>query len=145
MEYNLIKAFHLLSVFAWLAGLFYLPRLFVYHSMVEKYSLRSETFKIMEKRLLNIIMYPSMFFSWFFGIYLIYKNMDLIYFHWFWIKIISVVIMTVFQFYCSKIVHLFEKDMCDNTDKFFRILNEIPTVLLVIIVFMVTIQPLQRF
>ena len=145
MEYNLIKAFHLLSVFAWLAGLFYLPRLFVYHSMVEKYSLRSETFKIMEKRLLNIIMYPSMFFSWFFGIYLIYKNMDLIYFHWFWIKIISVVIMTVFQFYCSKIVYLFEKDMCDNTDKFFRILNEIPTVLLIIIVFMVTIQPLQRF
>ncbi len=145
MEYNLIKAFHLLSVFAWLAGLFYLPRLFVYHSMVEKYSLRSETFKIMEKRLLNIIMYPSMFFSWFFGIYLIYKNMDLIYFHWFWIKIISVIIMTVFQFYCSKIVYLFEKDMCDNTDKFFRILNEIPTVLLIIIVFMVTIQPLQRF
>ena len=145
MDYNLIKAFHLLSVFAWLAGLFYLPRLFVYHSMVEKYSLRSETFKIMERRLLNIIMYPSMFFSWFFGIYLIYKNMDLIYFHWFWIKIISVVIMTVFQFYCSKIVYLFEKDMCDNTDKFFRILNEIPTVLLIIIVFMVTIQPLQRF
>ena len=145
MDYNLIKAFHLFSVFAWLAGLFYLPRLFVYHSMVEKYSLRSETFKIMERKLLNIIMYPSMFFSWFFGIYLIYKNMDLIYFHWFWIKIISVVIMTVFQFYCSKIVYLFEKDMCDNTDKFFRILNEIPTVLLIIIVFMVTIQPLQRF
>ena len=145
MDYNLIKAFHLLSVFAWLAGLFYLPRLFVYHSMVEKYSLRSETFKIMERRLLNIIMYPSMFFSWFFGIYLIYKNSDLIYFYWFWIKIISVIIMTIFQFYCSKIVHLFEKDMCDNTDKFFRILNEIPTVLLIIIVFMVTIQPLQRF
>ena len=102
--YLWVKVFHVMFMVAWMASLLYLPRLFVYHADKVNDKITSETFKIMEKRLLNIIMYPSMFFSWFFGIYLIYKNMDLIYFHWFWIKIISIVIMTVFQFYCSKIV-----------------------------------------
>ena len=140
--YLLFKSLHLIAVISWMAGLLYLPRIFVYHSEAHHDSQR-EIFKVMEKRLYNYIMRPAMILSWFFGIILIWINgIESFAFLWVQIKIILVVILTIYHEYlgrCMRVLHLKENS---KSSKFFRIINEIPTVLLILIVFVVVFKPM---
>ena len=129
---------------AWMAGLFYLPRIFVYHSEQGPLgSDKSEVFKIMEYKLLYYIMVPSMILTWAFGIILMLISGNFTNFleFWLYVKIICVVILTFFNFWCLKIVTSFKEDRNKYSGKFFRIMNEVPTVLLILIVILVVMKP----
>ena len=142
--YLWIKAFHIISMTAWMAGLFYLPRIFVYHSeRAPPGSDKSEVFKIMEYKLLYFIMVPSMIFTWAFGIILMYISGNFSNFIelWLYMKIICVVFLTMFNFWCFKIVTSFKEERNKYSGKFFRLMNEVPTVLLILIVILVVIKP----
>ena len=140
--YLFFKSLHLIAVISWMAGLLYLPRIFVYHSET-KNEQQKETFKVMEKKLYNFIMMPAMILSWLFGILLIH-SLGLSTFSelWLQIKSVSVLILTHYHFYLGKHIRLFAKDNNKKSSKFFRIINEIPTILLIIIVFVVVFKPL---
>ena len=140
--YLFFKSLHLIAVISWMAGLLYLPRIFVYHSE-SKNEQQKETFKVMEKKLYNFIMMPAMILSWLFGILLIH-SLGLSAFSelWLQIKSVSVLILTHYHFYLGKHIRLFAKDNNKKSSKFFRIINEIPTILLIIIVFVVVFKPL---
>ncbi len=97
MDYQIVKAFHIIAIIAWMAGLLYLPRLFVYHSLVDVGSVRSQTFKLMERRLLKGIMNPAMIISWLLGLYLLHLNPSLLQEYWMIAKIVCVVLMTYFH------------------------------------------------
>lgn len=135
-----IKAFHVIAVISWMAGLLYLPRLFIYHSKEEQGSATSETFKVMERKLMKIIMNPAMMVSWVLGIALIftYGYWDQI---WMWIKLVLVVAMTGYHVMLSKWRKEFEADNNQNSEKFYRMVNEIPTVLMIVIVILVIVKP----
>ena len=141
--YLLFKALHLISVISWMAGLLYLPRIFVYH--VENFE-KKETikiFKTMERKLYNYIMMPAMMLSWLFGILLIHSLGFSVFGElWMQIKIISVVIMTFYHFSLGKYLNDFAIDNNQKTSKFFRIYNEIPTVILIVVIFVVIFKPL---
>ena len=140
--YLLFKSLHLIAVISWMAGLLYLPRIFVYHSEA-KHDSQFEIFKIMERRLYNFIMMPAMILSWFFGILLIHSLGFSIFLElWMQIKIALVLGLTHYHFYLGKHLRLFAANDNQKTSKFFRIINEIPTVLLIIIVFVVVFKPL---
>ena len=142
--YLWIKAFHIISMTAWMAGLFYLPRIFVYHSeQAPPGSDKSEVFKIMEYKLLYFIMVPSMILTWAFGIVLMLMSGNLANFLeiWLYVKIICVAILTFFNFWCLQIVTSFKEDRNRYSGKFFRLMNEVPTVLLILIVILVVIKP----
>ena len=140
--YLLFKSLHLIAVISWMAGLLYLPRIFVYHAEAE-HEPQIKTFKIMERRLYNFIMMPAMIISWLFGILLIHSLEFSIFSElWMQIKIVSVLILSHYHFYLGKQIRLFALDNNKNSSKFFRIINEIPTVLLIIIVFVVVFKPL---
>ncbi len=140
--YLLFKSIHLISVVSWMAGLLYLPRIFVYHSEA-KHSSQLEIFKVMERRLYNFIMMPAMILSWIFGILLIHSlGFDVFTELWMQIKIISVLILSHYHFYLGKQLRLFASNDNKKSSKFFRIINEIPTILLIIIVFVVVFKPL---
>ena len=142
--YSWYLAGHIISVIAWMAGIFYLPRLFVYHSEeVIKNSDTDRLFIKMEHRLLNVIMVPAMLSSWFFGVCLsiIPGIVDWAAF-WPWIKLLSVLLLTVFHFWLRKQLILFKKGENKLNGRTYRIMNEVPTVLLIIIVTMVVGQPL---
>ena len=141
MYYDIIKALHILSVISWMVGLLYLPRLFVYHAESEIGSLRSETFKVMERRLLKVIMTPAMIASFIFGIWMIVLNYDLLFELWFQLKIIFVLIMASCHGKFSIMQKLFEKDMERLSPKAYRKWNEVPTVLMIVIVFLVILKP----
>lgn len=138
--YEIIKALHVISVIAWMAGLFYLPRLFIYHVSAEKGSDKSETFKVMERRLLRAIMNPAMMATWAFGLFLLIDG-NWIVDGWAHVKLTAVVCMTVFHMACARWRKAFENDQNAKSEKFFRIANEVPTLLLFIIVFMVIVKP----
>ena len=138
--YLWLKAFHVMSVMAWMAGLFYLPRLFVYHCQQEKGSHTSETLKTMERKLLKMIMNPAMMASWIFGL-VIAIQIDAFTQGWFHVKLLMVVAMTVFHIFLGKWRKDFEVDQNQRDERFFRLINEIPTLLMVIIVLMVIIKP----
>ena len=122
-----------------MAALFYLPRLFVYHSTKEIGSDSSETFKVMEAKLLKIIANPSLIFVWISGLVLLgYKGLEI----WLIIKMFLVMAMTLFHFYLNFLRIGFENDINQKTEKFFRIINEIPTILLLVIVVLVVFQPI---
>ena len=122
-----------------MAALFYLPRLFVYHSTKEIGSDSSETFKVMEAKLLKIIANPSLIFVWISGLVLLgYKGLEI----WLILKMFLVMAMTLFHFYLNFLRIGFEKDTNQKTEKFFRIINEIPTILLLVIVVLVVFQPI---
>jgi len=141
--YLVLKSLHLIAVFFWVAGLLYLPRIFVYHSQSKINSKQSETFKVMEKKLMFIIMNPSMIFSWIFGALLIYSQGNgVIYLFWIKLKILLVVLLTIFHFYLAACLTRFKKNKNKFTPKFYKIINEIPTILLIIIIFIVIIKPL---
>ena len=136
------KALHVISVVAWMAGLFYLPRLFVYHTTVASGSPQSELFKVMERRLLRQITNPAMIASFFFGILLVLTpgavNWDA---GWWWVKLTSALLMAGFHGACASWRQAFEEDRNRKTQRFFRIANEIPTVLMLVIVVMAIVQP----
>ena len=141
--YLIIKSLHLIAVISWMAGLLYLPRIFVYH--VENYEKKETThiFEIMEKRLYNYIMRPAMLFSWIFGIILIYLNgLDVLLNIWMQIKLALVIILSGYHEYLGKCLMSLKNRTNTKTAKFYRYINEAPTILLILIVFVVIIKPL---
>jgi len=141
--YLIIKSLHLIAVISWMAGLLYLPRIFVYH--VENYEKKQATdiFEIMEKRLYIYIMRPAMLFSWIFGIILIYLNgLDVLSNLWMQIKIALVIILSGYHEYLGKCLMSLKNRTNTKTAKFYRYINEAPTILLILIVFVVIIKPL---
>ena len=141
--YLLFKSLHLMSVISWMAGLLYLPRLFVYHVETISNNEKKETFKIMEKKLYFFIMNPAMILSWIFGLLLIYSiGAESFGFLWLKLKLILVILLSLyhlFLFYCLKKL---SQSSCKYSSKFFRYLNEVPTILLIIIIFTVVFKPL---
>jgi putative membrane protein len=135
-----IKVLHLLALISWMAGLFYLPRLFVYHVAVAKGSEASETFKVMERRLMKAIMNPAMIVTWITGLYLAYV-FDYYRAPWLHVKLLLVVLMSAFHGYLVGRVRAFAQDRNDKAGRFYRIINELPTLLLIGIVIMVVIKP----
>ena len=138
--YLWIKAFHIIAVIAWMAGMLYLPRLFVYHAVTEPGSAQSETFKTMEHRLLRYIMTPAMIVTWLLGIVLVLQG-QFLGAGWFHVKITLVLAMTILHGLFSHWAHEFALDRNTRSAKFYRITNEIPTVLLIVIVIMATVKP----
>lgn len=141
MYYDVIKALHILSVISWMVGLLYLPRLFVYHAQSEIGTVRTETFKVMERRLFKAIMTPAMIASFIFGIWMIVENHGLIFETWFHIKIAAVLAMAACHGKFSKMRRLLENDIQPLSSKAYRIWNEVPTLLMIIIVFMSVLKP----
>ena len=144
--YLLFKSIHLIAVISWMAGLLYLPRLFVYHSGSlenKKSENLVSTFKIMERRLFIYIMNPAMIASWIFGVLLIHTiGMDNFGSIWLQLKLLFVVILTIYHFFLFQCLRKFAKDNNSYSSGFYRIINEIPTILLIIIVFIVVFKPL---
>ena len=141
--YLLFKSLHLIAVISWMAGLLYLPRIFVYH--VENFEKKETTdiFETMEKRLYNYIMRPAMLFSWIFGIVLIYLNgFDVLANLWMQIKLVLVIILSGYHEYLGKCLINLKNRTNTKTAKFYRYINEAPTLLLILIVFIVIIKPL---
>ena len=140
--YLLFKSLHLIAVISWMAGLLYLPRIFVYHSEAN-HETQKEVFKIMERKLYNYIMMPAMLLSWLFGVLLIH-NLGLSIFAelWMQIKTVLVVILTYYHFTLGKFLNNFANDNNQKTSKFFRIYNEIPTIILIVVIFVVVFKPL---
>jgi len=143
--YGWIKALHIIAVIAWMAGMFYLPRLYVYHCTAEKGSVQSETFKIMERRLLRIIVNPAMIGTWVFGLWLAWLGPDSRY-GWFasgWLqaKIALVVALSILHAMLARWRRDFAADCNLHSQKFYRIINEVPTVLMIIIVLLVVLKP----
>ena len=140
MDYLWIKALHLIAVMSWMAGLLYLPRLFVYHAMVEAESVRAQTFKLMERRLLKAIMNPAMILSWALGLLLLHQNPELIVMPWMWIKFACVIMMTAAHMAFSRMRLQLEQDIA-LSEKAYRWWNEVPTILMIIIVIMAVVEP----
>ena len=140
--YLLFKSLHLISVISWMAGLLYLPRIFVYHAQAEHDSQR-EIFKIMERKLYNYIMMPSMLLSWLFGILLIHSlGFSVLSELWMKVKTVAVIILTFYHFSLGKYLSDFAQDNNKSSSKFFRIYNEIPTVILIVVIFAAIFKPL---
>ena len=139
--YLLFKSLHLIAVISWMAGLLYLPRIFVYHSEASHNS-QKKIFKIMEKKLYNYIMIPAMLLSWLFGFLLIHSLGFTIFMElWMQIKIIAVVILTYYHFTLGKYLRDFAVDNNQKSSRFFRIYNEIPTIILIVVIFVVVFKP----
>ena len=141
--YLLFKSIHLIAVISWMAGLLYLPRIFVYHvENLEKKQV-TDIFEIMERRLYIFIMRPAMILTWLFGIILIYLNgLEVLFSLWIQVKLVLVVILSVYHEYLGKCLKSLKDGTNKKTSKFFRIINEVPTILLIIIVFIVVFKPL---
>lgn len=140
-HYRWILALHVISVIAWMAGMLYLPRLFVYHVDAPKGSQQSETFKIMEKKLLRVIINPAMGATFFFGILMLMANPTLLEAPWMHMKLASVLLLSGLHGFFAKTVKIFARDENTRPAKFYRIINEIPAALMAIIVIMVIVRP----
>ena len=144
--YLLFKSIHLIAVISWMAGLLYLPRIFVYHSEAvqnNKSEDLMETFKVMERRLLVYIMNPAMIVSWIFGVLLIHTiGMDSFESLWLQLKLVFVIILTIYHFFLFQCLRKFAENSNTYSSKFYRIINEIPTILLIGIVLVVVFKPL---
>ena len=141
--YLLFKSLHLISVISWMAGLLYLPRIFVYHSQNNTQQIISEVFKVMEKKLFFYIMTPAMILSWVFGLILIHEiGFDKLGQTWMILKLIFVTLLTFYHFYLGRILRQFKEDLNTYTHKFYRLINEIPTLLLILIIFVVIFKPI---
>ncbi len=140
--YLLFKSLHLIAVISWMAGLLYLPRIFVYHSEANHESQKS-VFKVMERKLYNYIMMPAMLLSWLFGILLIHSLGFAVFSElWMQIKIALVSILTIYHFMLGKYLNDFAIDKNNKSSRFYRIINEIPTIILIVVVFVVVFKPL---
>ena len=140
--YLLFKSLHLISVISWMAGLLYLPRIFVYHSEADHNS-QKQIFKIMERRLYNYIMMPAMLLSWLFGVLLLHSIGFSVFSEiWMQVKTALVVLLTYYHFTLGKYLNDFALDQNQKSSKFFRMYNEIPTIILIVVVFAVIFKPL---
>ena len=143
--YEWIKAFHIIAVIAWMAGMLYLPRLFVYHCAAEKGSVQSETFKVMERRLLRAIINPAMVATWVFGLWLAWLGPDSRYgwfaSPWLWAKLVLVLALSAVHGMLARWGKDFAADHNVHSQKFYRIVNEIPAILLIGIVILVVVKP----
>ena len=140
--YLIFKSLHLIAVISWMAGLLYLPRIFVYHSDAEDDS-QKKVFKIMERKLYNYIMMPAMLLSWLFGILLLHSlGFGIFSELWMQIKIAAVIILTYYHFTLGKYLSDFAVNNNQKTSKFFRVYNEIPTIILIVVIFIVVFKPL---
>ena len=141
--YLLFKSLHLISVISWMAGLLYLPRIFVYHSQNDSKPIITDVFKVMEKKLFFYIMSPAMILSWLFGLLLIHEiGFEQLGQKWMILKLILVVILTLYHFYLGRILEQFKLDSNKHSHKFYRYINEIPTLLLILIIFVVIFKPI---
>ena len=136
-----VKALHVISVIAWMAGMLYLPRLFVYHAVAEIGSDKAETFKVMERRLLRGIMTPAMVASWVFGLWMIFAGLVDPTAPWLHLKLAMVLLLSACHGILAKYTRLFAQDKNTKPQKFFRIINEVPTVLMIVIVIAVIVKP----
>ena len=141
--YLIFKSLHIIAVISWMAGLLYLPRIFVYHVENNEEKKISNVFKVMEKKLYFYIMTPAMILSWLFGISLLhYLGIDQSNQFWLKAKILLVVILTLYHLYLGKCLKDFAIDINKRSSKFFRIFNEVPTILLIFIIFVVIFKPI---
>jgi putative membrane protein len=141
--YLLFKSLHLISVISWMAGLLYLPRLFVYHAETIKNEGKKETFKQMEKKLFFYIMNPAMILSWLFGILLIHSiGFESFNYLWLQLKIIMVLLLTCYHFFLLHCLNNLRHNYSNYSPKFYRIINEVPTIFLIGIIFVVIFKPL---
>ena len=139
--YLWLKAFHIIFVVTWFAGLFYMPRLFVYHSGATD-EVSRERFKIMERKLYRIIMNPSMILTLVFGIWLLVESWQAFSSQvWMWLKIVLVVLLIGYHHYCLRIIKAFAQDQVIHSEKFFRIFNELPSLVLIGAVILVVVKP----
>ena len=141
--YLLFKSLHLIAVISWMAGLLYLPRIFVYHVENSEKKEATDIFEVMEKRLYFYIMRPAMILSWFFGIILIYINgIEIFSQLWMHIKLGLVVLLTIYHEYLGVCLKSLKSNNNTKTSKFFRIINEVPTIILIFIIFIVIFKPI---
>ena len=142
-SYLIFKSLHLIAVISWMVGLLYLPRIFVYHVENFEKSQVTEIFETMERKLYNYIMRPAMILSWLFGIILIWINgLESFSYLWLQLKIFFVIVLTIYHEYLGKCMRSLKTRENTKTAKFYRIINEIPTILLILIVFIVIFKPL---
>jgi putative membrane protein len=141
--YLLFKSLHLIAVISWMAGLLYLPRIFVYHTENNSELKASEIFKVMERKLYFYIMTPAMALSWLFGLLLIHSiGFQQLGQTWMLLKLLFVIILTIYHFYLGKLLGQFKTDSNQHSHKFYRYINEIPTILLILIIFVVIFKPI---
>ena len=142
-SYLLLKSLHLIAVISWMVGLLYLPRIFVYHVENTKEENTSLVFKTMERKLYFYIMTPAMTLTWIFGLVLISNlGFDVLSTSWVKLKLLLVILLTLYHFYLAKLLNDFKLDQNTKSSKFFRIINEVPTILLILIVFVVIFKPI---
>ena len=141
--YLLTKSAHVIAIIAWMAGLLYLPRLFVYHVDAERGSKQSETFKVMERRLLRAITNPAMIASWVLGLVLVFffESVDIWSEGWFHVKLTLVIGLTIYHMALARWRRAFERDANTHSSAFFRVMNEVPTILMIGIVVMAVMRP----
>ena len=142
-SYLLFKSLHLIAVVSWMAGLLYLPRIFVYHVENKEKKEATDIFEVMEKKLFYYIMRPAMIFTWIFGLVLIYLNgIEIFSQLWMQIKIVLVILLSAYNEYLGKCIVSLKDNSNIRSSKFFRIINEVPTVMLIFIVFIVIFKPI---
>ena len=140
--YDWIVALHVIAVIAWMAGMFYLPRLFVYHTGATPGSETSETFKVMERKLMRIIINPAMGATWVFGLLAVWAQPAWLADGWMHVKLTAVVLMSGMHGLLARWLRAFAEDRNTHTGRFYRMMNEVPTVLLIVIVIMVVVKPI---
>ena len=141
-SYLLFKSLHLIAVISWMAGLLYLPRIFVYHVENIKKKEATDIFEVMEKRLFFYIMRPAMILAWIFGLILVYINgIEIFSQLWMQIKIVLVILLSVYNDYLGKCLVSLKNNSNTRSSKFFRIINEVPTILLILVIFVVIFKP----
>lgn len=142
-HYDLLRALHIIAAIAWMAGLLYLPRLFVYHTQATPGSETSETFKVMERRLLKIIMNPAMIATWLLGLLMFYAaywdSFETV--PWLHVKLLLVVLLTGVHHILGRHVKTFAADKNEKSTKYFRILNEVPTIIMIAVVLLAVMKP----
>jgi putative membrane protein len=142
-SYLLFKSLHLIAVVSWMAGLLYLPRIFVYHVENKEKKEATNIFEVMEKKLFYYIMRPAMIFTWIFGLVLIYLNgIEIFSQLWMQIKIVLVLLLSAYNDYLGKCLVALRNNSNTKSSKFFRIINEVPTIMLILIVFLVIFKPI---
>jgi protoporphyrinogen IX oxidase len=142
-SYLLFKSLHLIAVVSWMAGLLYLPRIFVYHVENSKLEKATDIFEVMERRLYFYIMRPAMVLTWLFGLILIYINgIETFSQLWMQIKFVLIILLTVFHEHLGKCVQSLKNKTNTRSAKYFRIINEIPTIILILLIFVVIFKPI---
>ena len=142
-SYLLFKSLHLIAVVSWMAGLLYLPRIFIYHVENKEKKEATDIFEVMEKKLFFYIMRPAMIFTWIFGLILIYLNgIEIFYQLWMQIKLVLVILLSGYNDYLGRCLVSLKNNSNSKSSKFFRIINEIPTLMLIFIVFLAIFKPI---